>query len=92
MGLLTKEPQTVIPEGAQIVNDPAEPKPMNMQGHVSSSYYSANLGRSIALALIKGGLKRMGDTVYCPLADGRDIAAEIVSPVFYDPDGERQNV
>ncbi len=92
VGLLTKEPQTVIPEGAQIVNDPAEPKPMNMQGHVSSSYYSANLGRSIALALIKGGLKRMGDTVYCPLADGRDIAAEIVSSVFYDPDGERQNV
>jgi sarcosine oxidase subunit alpha len=34
----------------------------------------------------------MGQTVYAPLADGRYIAAEIVSPVFYDPKGERQNV
>ena len=92
VGLRTKEPQTVIPEGAQIVNDPAEPKPMSMQGHVTSSYYSAHLGHSIALALIKGGLRRMGETVYCPLADGRTVAAEIVSSVFYDPAGERQNV
>ena len=74
------------------MNDPAEPKPMTMQGHVTSSYYSANLGHSIALALIKGGLRRMGETVYCPLADGRTVAAEIVSSVFYDPAGERQNV
>ena len=92
VGLLTREPRTVLPEGAQIVNDPAEPKPMSMQGHVTSSYYSANLGHSIALALIKGGLRRMGETVYCPLADGRTVAAEIVSSVFYDPAGERQNV
>ena len=92
VGLRTREPQTVLPEGAQIVNDPAEPKPMSMQGHVTSSYYSANLGHSIALALIKGGLRRMGETVYCPLADGRTVAAEIVSSVFYDPAGERQNV
>ena len=92
VGLRTQEPQTVLPEGAQIVNDPAEPKPMSMQGHVTSSYYSANLGHSIALALIKGGLRRLGQTVYCPLADGRTVAAEIVSSVFYDPAGERQNV
>jgi sarcosine oxidase subunit alpha len=37
-------------------------------------------------------LSRMGDTVYCPAADGSIIAAEIVSSVFYDPKGERQNV
>ena len=65
---------------------------MSMQGHVTSSYYSANLGRSIALAVVKGGHKRLGETVYCPLADGRVIAAEIVNAVFYDPKGERQNV
>jgi sarcosine oxidase subunit alpha len=65
---------------------------MIMQGHVTSSYYSANMGHSIALAVVKGGLSRMGDTVYCPAADGSIIAAEIVSSVFYDPKGERQNV
>ena len=92
VGLKTVEPLTVLPEGAQIVNDPNEALPMSMQGHVTSSYYSANLGHSIALAVVKGGLKRMGEVVHCPLADGRTVAAEIVSSVFYDPRGERQNV
>lgn len=92
VGLRTVDPKTVLPEGAQIVNDPNEPIPMTMQGHVTSSYYSANLNRSIAMAVVKGGLNRMGDTIYCPLSDGRTVAAEIVSSVFYDPKGERQNV
>ncbi|MBT4519536.1 MAG: sarcosine oxidase subunit alpha, partial [Halieaceae bacterium] len=92
VGLKTIEPERVLPEGAQIVDDPNQPIPMTMQGHVTSSYYSAHLGHSIALAVVKGGLKRMGETVHCPLADGRSIAAKIVSSVFYDPEGERHNV
>ncbi|MBT4518994.1 MAG: sarcosine oxidase subunit alpha, partial [Halieaceae bacterium] len=92
VGLKTLDPQQVLPEGAQIVDDPNQAIPMAMQGHVTSSYYSANLGHSIALAVVKGGLERMGETVHCPLADGRSIAAKIVSSVFYDPEGERHNV
>ena len=92
VGLKTAVATDVIPEGAQIVFDKSQRIPMSMQGHVTSSYYSANLGRSIALAVVKGGHKRLGETVYCPLADGRIIAAEIVNAVFYDPKGERQNV
>lgn len=92
VGMKTLEPSAVLPEGAQIVNDPNQPIPMTMQGHVTSSYYSASLEHSIALAVVKGGLNRMGDIVYCPAADGSSIAAEIVSSVFYDPAGERQNV
>ena len=92
VGLKTLEPSAVLPEGAQIVDDPNQPIPMAMQGHVTSSYYSASLDHSIALAVVKGGLNRMGDIVYCPAADGSSIAAEIVSSVFYDPAGERQNV
>ena len=65
---------------------------MSMQGHVTSSYYSASLGHSIALAVVKGGHSRLGQIVHCPLADGRTIAAEIVSSVFYDPKGERHHV
>ncbi|MFK8022075.1 MAG: sarcosine oxidase subunit alpha family protein [Pseudomonadales bacterium] len=92
VGLKPLQCDTVIPEGAQIVNDPTEAIPMKMQGHVTSSYFSANLGYSFALAVVKGGLSRMGETVYCPLADGSTIAAEIVSSVFIDAAGDRQNV
>ena len=63
-----------------------------MLGHVTSSYYSAALDHSIALALVKGGHSRMGETVRVQNFDGRTIAAKISSPVFYDPEGERQNV
>ena len=91
VGLKAIDPLTVLPEGSQIVNDPEQAIPMDMQGHVTSSYFSANMGHSIAMAVIKGGLDRMGDIVYCPLADGTNPAAQIVSHVFYDPTGERQN-
>ncbi|KAG1694647.1 Sarcosine oxidase subunit alpha [Nymphon striatum] len=42
--------------------------------------------------VVKGGLDKMGEKVYMPQADGTTIEAEICSPVFYDPKGERQNV
>ncbi len=92
VGLKTLDPAAVLSEGSQIVNDPKQTIPMSMQGHVTSSYYSANMGHSIALAVVKGGLNRLGDTVYCPSADGSISAAKIVSSVFYDPKGDRQNV
>ena len=59
-----------------------------MIGHVTSSYFSANLGRSFALALVKGGRQRLGAKVYVPLTD-RTLSAEITEPVFFDPDGSR---
>lgn len=92
VGLKSLDPMDVIPEGSQIVFDSKQKIPMSMQGHVTSSYYSAYLGHSIALAVIKGGRSRMGEIVYCPLADGQIMAAQIVNSVFYDADGERQNV
>jgi sarcosine oxidase subunit alpha len=91
VGLLTEDPLTVIPEGAQLVNDPAAPTPLPMVGHVSSSYYSACCGHSIAMALVKGGHHRMGETVYAPLASGRVIKATITEPVFYDKAGTKPN-
>ena len=92
VGLKTRDPQRVLPEGSQLVNDPNQPLPMSMQGHVTSSYFSACLGHSIALAVVKGGLSRKGEMIYSPQADGSVIEAEIVDSVFYDPEGERQNV
>jgi sarcosine oxidase subunit alpha len=65
---------------------------MTMVGHVTSSYFSACLGYSFALAVIKGGIERKGQSVFLPLADGTTVEAEICSSVFYDPKGARQNV
>ncbi|WP_219863224.1 sarcosine oxidase subunit alpha family protein [Vreelandella piezotolerans] len=92
VGLRPKDPKVVLEEGAQIVFDPNHAIPMPMAGHVTSSYYSPTLGAGFALAVVKGGLKKMGETVYLPMADGQTHEAEIVSSVFYDPKGERQNV
>lgn len=93
VGLLNRSnPAEPIPEGAQAVDDPKQPLPMTMLGHVTSSYYSPVLGHSIAMGFVRGGHSRMGECVFYPLADGRVIEAEICSPVFYDPKGERQNV
>jgi sarcosine oxidase subunit alpha len=63
-----------------------------MFGHVTSSYASPTLARSIALALVKAGRSRIGETVFVSLADGQFAPARICEPVFYDPKGERQNV
>jgi sarcosine oxidase subunit alpha len=92
VGLKPVDPKKVLPEGAQLVFDPTQPVPMTMVGHVTSSYMSAAMGYSFAMALVKGGLKRIGERVFAPLVDGSVIEAEIVSSVFYDPKGERQNI
>ncbi|MCG6658783.1 sarcosine oxidase subunit alpha family protein [Halomonas campisalis] len=92
VGLKPKDPTVVLEEGAQIVFDPDHAIPMPMVGHVTSSYYSPTLQSGFALAVVKGGQSRMGQTVYLPMADGKTHAAEIVGPIFYDPKGERQHV
>jgi sarcosine oxidase subunit alpha len=89
VGLLTKDPNEVLEEGAQIVaaEHPGAP-PVPMIGHVTSSYASPTLGRSIAMALVRGGHGLEGQTVYVPMP-GRVIAASVTGPVFYDPEGAR---
>ncbi|WP_016853745.1 sarcosine oxidase subunit alpha family protein [Halomonas smyrnensis] len=92
VGLKPKDPTVVLEEGAQIVLDPNHSIPMPMEGHVTSSYYSPTLASGFALAVVKGGHQKMGETVYLPMVDGQVHEAEIVSPIFLDPKGERQNV
>jgi len=38
------------------------------------------------------GPDRSGEIIEFPKIDGTVIRAKITSPVFYDPDGEKQNV
>jgi sarcosine oxidase subunit alpha len=90
VGILTKDPKEVLEEGGQIVADPNQPKPMTMLGHITSSYWSENLDRSIAIALVAGGRSRMGETLYVPMAD-KTIAVEVTEMVFFDKEGGRIN-
>jgi sarcosine oxidase subunit alpha len=90
VGLLTKDPQTLLAEGAQVMAGAGSPVPSRPLGHVTSAYYSASLGRSIAMGLIAGGRARLGETLYVPTSAG-EIAVEVASPVFYDPGGARIN-
>ncbi len=91
VGLLPDDPQFVLPEGAQVLAGEPGAIPTPMAGHVTSSYASPTLGRSIAMALVRGGLGRMGERVHVSMRDGRSVTAIIASPVFYDPKAERQN-
>jgi sarcosine oxidase subunit alpha len=90
VGLLTKDPNVVLEEGAQIVADPNQALPMTMIGHVTSAYWSENCGRSIALALVAGGKAKLGQTLYVPMPD-RTIAVEVSDMVFFDKEGGRIN-
>jgi sarcosine oxidase subunit alpha len=90
VGLRTKDPGVVIEEGAQVAATPNQKPPMQLIGHVTSSYASSVLGHSIALAVIAGGRARMGQRLYVPMPGG-DLEVEVTSPVFYDPTGARIN-
>ena len=90
VGLKTKDPKVVLEEGAQIVLDPRQSIPMKMVGHVTSSYWSENCGRSIAFGLLAGGRDRMGETIFIPMPNGT-IEAEVTGMVFFDENGERLN-
>jgi sarcosine oxidase subunit alpha len=88
VGLLTVQSDIMLEEGAQIVADPSEPVPMTILGHVTSSYWSVALGRSIALGMVKAGRSRIGTTLHVPMPD-RTIAVQVAQPLFYDPSGAR---
>ena len=95
VGLLTDDAQFVLPEGAQILEaDPAQIPAGSltpMGGHITSSYHSPTLGRSIAMALVKSGHSRMGQKIRVGMRDGKSVMATVVSPVFFDPEGKQQN-
>ncbi|WP_105973234.1 sarcosine oxidase subunit delta [Streptomyces geranii] len=91
VGLLPDDPGTFLPEGTQLVADSVLPAPpVPMLGHVTSSYRSAALGRTFALALIKGGRERLGERLYAPVGD-RLVPVTVASPVLFDPEGARRD-
>jgi sarcosine oxidase subunit alpha len=91
VGLLPLDRQTVIEEGAQLTHtDALQRRTIPMLGHVTSSYWSMALGAPFALALLKGGRARYGETVIARFGEDA-VACKVCSPVFVDPDGTRMN-
>tara|TARA_Y100000590_G_scaffold404607_1_gene492271 strand:- start:3653 stop:6658 length:3006 start_codon:yes stop_codon:yes gene_type:complete len=90
VGLLTADPNEVLEEGAQIVADREIKQPVDMLGHVSSSYYSPNLNKSIALGLVKNGKNLKGKKLYVPMKN-KTIEIIVSDPVFLDKEGKKLN-
>ncbi|MGO9803157.1 MAG: sarcosine oxidase subunit alpha family protein [Steroidobacteraceae bacterium] len=88
VGLATTDPQIVLEEGAQVLERPGARPPTRPLGHVTSSYHSAVLGRSIALGLVSGGRARLGQKLCVPMPSG-DLEVQVTSAVFYDGEGKR---
>jgi sarcosine oxidase subunit alpha len=85
VGLLTKDAQTVLEEGAMIVGEANGKRAI---GHVTSAYFSPAVERSIAFAMVEKGRSRLGETIYIPTPAGA-VAAEISDMVFFDKKGTR---
>jgi len=76
-------PAVVLEEGAQLTAS----RTVSI-GHVTSSYHSAVLGRSIALALVSGGRSLIGTKLRVPLPGGVEDVT-VTAPIFHDPTGVR---
>jgi sarcosine oxidase subunit alpha len=83
----------VLPDGCYAVGAGTNANGQrNMIGRVTSSYHSPTLGKGIAMGLVHKGPDRMGEVLEFPGLDGKTYKARIVDPVFYDKQGEKQNV
>ncbi|MFU8864192.1 MAG: sarcosine oxidase subunit alpha family protein [Rhodobacterales bacterium] len=92
VGLETLDGST-LPDGAYAVADGTNANGQrNTQGRVTSTYHSPTLGRGIAMGLVLDGPARMGQVINFGKTDGTEVKAKIVDQVFFDKDGEKQNV
>jgi len=89
VGLITDNPEEILEEGAQIVAD-MNKTPIEMLGHVTSSYFSPNLKKSIALGVVKGGKNMMGQKLIIPM-EKKQINVTVTDPVFLDKENKRLN-
>ena len=89
VGLVTDDPIEVLEEGSQIVAN-LNKKPVKMLGHVTSSYFSPNLNKSIALAVLKQGKKMKGKKLFVPM-NNKTINVTVTDTVFLDKENKRLN-
>ena len=61
-----------------------------MLGHITSSYFSPNLNKSIALGVVKGGKNMLGKKLFIPMKN-KIISVQVADPVFLDKENKRLN-
>ena len=89
VGLLTDDPKEILEEGSQIVSD-VKSKPIDMLGHVTSSYFSPNLNKSIALAVVRSGKTMKGQKLIIPM-ENKNINVTVSDTIFLDKENKRLN-
>ena len=90
VGLRPIDPTERLRAGAHLLSPGAVPSSQTDEGYVTSVAFSPSLGHWIGLGLLARGPERIGERIraYDPVRRG-DIEAEIVAPVFIDPEGVR---
>ncbi|WP_439123743.1 sarcosine oxidase subunit alpha family protein [Marivita sp.] len=84
---------STLPDGAYAIAEGMnENGQANTQGRVTSTYHSPTLGKGIAMGLVLNGPDRMGEVIEFTSGTEGTVKAKIVNAVFFDPDGEKQNV
>ena len=90
VGLASDPAAGVLRAGALVREQPFRAPDGANLGHVTSVTYSPALGHYIALALVAGGMDREGQTLYASSpVTGENTPAQVVSPVFVDPERRR---
>lgn len=90
VGVKPVNPSDALTAGAHFLAKGAEAVAANDGGWLTSVVYSPHLGHSIGLGYLKSGDNRKGERLRSVnLLAKTDVEVEIVSPHFFDPEGER---
>ena len=90
VGVKPVDPNGKISAGSHLLEKGAAAVAANDGGWLTSKVYSPHIGCDIALAYLKAGDRKIGQRMRAVnLLTGQDTEVEIVSPHFFDPEGER---
>ncbi len=90
VGVRPVDPAGKLVAGSHFLEIGADPVAANDGGWLTSKVYSPHLGCDIALGYLKGGDRKIGARMRAVnLVGGTETEVEIVSPHFFDPEGER---
>jgi methylglutamate dehydrogenase subunit C len=90
VGVKPVDPKGKLMAGSHFLEKGAAAVAANDGGWLTSKVYSPHVGCDIALGYLKGGDQKIGTRMrVVNLLSGLDTEVEIVSPHFFDPEGER---
>jgi methylglutamate dehydrogenase subunit C len=90
VGVKPVNKQQALTAGSHFLEIGAAPVVANDGGWLTSMVYSPHIGSHIALGYLKGGDTKIGKRMRAVnFLNKTDVEIEIVSPHFFDPEGER---